>query len=69
MGLGHGDIKFAAVHRGVALGGRVAGGANAQAAVRSVMNTAARFCGFSGACLQTFACEGLKRVFFAPFED
>ena len=67
VGLGHGDVKLAALHRGAALGGLVAGGANAQAAVRSVMNTAARFCGFSGACLQTCACEGLKRVFFAPF--
>ena len=68
VGLGHGDVKLAAVHRGAALGGLVAGGANAQAAVRSVMNTAARFCGFSGACLQTCACGCLKRVFFAPFE-
>ena len=41
VGLGHGDVKLAAVHRGAALGGLVAGGANAQAAVRGVMNTAA----------------------------
>ena len=66
VGLGHGDVKLAAVHRGAALDGLVAGGANAQAAVRSVMNTAARFCGFSGVCLQTCACGGLKRVFSLP---
>ena len=30
MGLGHGDVKLAALHRGAALGGLVAGGANAQ---------------------------------------
>ena len=30
VGLGHGDVKLAALHRGAALGGLVAGGANAQ---------------------------------------